>query len=384
MNLKKVLTAFGTTGLCRQCDNSNRCTHLGCKERPAGKIIQTTMISISLFNNKGGVGKTTLTCNIAAHFALELRKRVLLVDCDPQCNTTQLVLDDETTQRLYKQRESRSKTGTILDVVRPLQVGDAAIDANVSPILASANRFGTDLLAGHPRLSIVEDILSQAWAEAAAGTIGGLRKSNWVTALCTSLDAKYDVAFFDIGPSLGSLNRTVLLGTQYFMSPMGADVFSIFGIKNISEWLSHWLRTYEKGVDLSQQDSPGALADFSVEMEPRINHGFVGYTVQQYITKSKGGVRRPTKAYERLLEDIPNEVAASLGAFAAPNLVTMHLGDVPHMYSLVPLAQSVNAPIRELVATDGLVGSQFKQRDSYVGNLGDIVRALAVNIGIVR
>jgi cellulose biosynthesis protein BcsQ len=106
------------------------------------------MISISLFNNKGGVGKTTLTCNIAAHFALELRKRVLLVDCDPQCNTTQLVLDDETTQKLYRIRDGRSKTGTILDVVRPLQVGDAAIDSNVSPILASTHRFGVDLLAG--------------------------------------------------------------------------------------------------------------------------------------------------------------------------------------------------------------------------------------------
>ena len=143
------------------------------------------MISISLFNNKGGVGKTTLTCNIAAHFAFELRKRVLLVDCDPQCNTTQLVLNEEITQKLYKARDNRSKTGTILDVVRPLQLGDSAIDANVSPILASSHRFGADLLAGHPRLSIVEDILSGAWAEAGAGTIGGIRKSNWVTdSLC--------------------------------------------------------------------------------------------------------------------------------------------------------------------------------------------------------
>lgn len=341
------------------------------------------MISISLFNNKGGVGKTTLTCNIAAHFAFELRKRVLLVDCDPQCNTTQLVLNEEITQKLYKARDNRSKTGTILDVVRPLQVGDSAIDANVSPILASSHRFGADLLAGHPRLSIVEDILSGAWAEAGAGTIGGIRKSNWVTALCASLGARYDVAFFDIGPSLGSLNRTVLLGTQYFMSPMGADLFSIFGVKNISEWLSHWLRTYDKGIDLSEQESPGALDEFPVEKTPRINRGFVGYTVQQYITKSKAGVRRPTKAFERLLEDIPTEVNSSLGAFAAPNLTAMHLGDVPHMYSLVPLAQSVNAPIRELVAADGLVGSQFKQRDNYAADLGRIVNTLALNIGLV-
>jgi cellulose biosynthesis protein BcsQ len=161
------------------------------------------MISISLFNNKGGVGKTTLTCNIAAHFAFELRKKVLLVDCDPQCNTTQLVLDEDSTQKLYRSRDTRGKTGTILDVVRPLQVGDAAIDSNVSPILSSANRFGADLLAGHPRLSIIEDILGQASAEGAAGTIGGIRRTNWVTALCSALDSRYDVAFFDIGPSLG-------------------------------------------------------------------------------------------------------------------------------------------------------------------------------------
>ncbi|MBZ5681296.1 MAG: ParA family protein [Acidobacteriia bacterium] len=339
------------------------------------------MISICFFNNKGGVGKTTLTCNVAAHFALELRKRVLLVDCDPQCNTSQLVLDEATTQKLYRQKETRGKTGTILDAVRPLQVGDAAIDPNITPILASANRFGTDVLAGHPRLSIVEDTLSQAWSEAAGGNIGGLRKSNWCAALCASLEGKYDIVFFDIGPSLGSLNRTVLLGTQYFVSPMGADLFSIFGVRNIAEWLSHWLKIYETGFDLSDSES---LAEFQIKKEPAIKRGFAGYTVQQYIAKSKGGVRRPTKAYEKLLQDIPSEVRHSLGGFweDGRDVATMHLGDVPHMYSLVPLAQSVNAPIRELVAADGLVGSQFKQRDGYAKTLTDIVRALARNIGM--
>jgi cellulose biosynthesis protein BcsQ len=342
------------------------------------------VISICFFNNKGGVGKTTLTCNIAAHFALELRQHVLLVDCDPQCNTTQLVVSDETTQKLYRHRDSRAKTGTILDVVRPLQVGDAGIDSSITPILASANRFGVDLLPGHPRLSIVEDTLSQAWSEAAGGRIGGLRKSNWCAALCASLAGRYDVVFFDIGPSLGSLNRTVLLGTRYFVSPMGADLFSIFGIRNIAEWLNHWLGVYGTGFDLSNKESPGALAEFYIEKEPAIKHGFVGYTVQQYITKSKGGVRRATKAYEKLLKDIPTEVSGSLGKFSAvgPESGAMHLGDVPHMYSLVPLAQSVNSPIRELAASDGLVGSQFKQRDNYTQNLNAIVQALAANIGI--
>jgi cellulose biosynthesis protein BcsQ len=53
------------------------------------------MRSIAFFNNKGGVGKTTLLCNVAAFLAREKDKKVLIVDADPQCNATQLMLDDD-------------------------------------------------------------------------------------------------------------------------------------------------------------------------------------------------------------------------------------------------------------------------------------------------
>ena len=167
-----------------------------------------------------------------------------------------LVLDPEITKRLYRNRDPKGKTRTILDVVRPIQLGDASIDTDPHPLLSSDTRFGVDVLAGHPRLSIIEDVLSQAWSEAAGGTIGGIRKSNWCASLCSALAQRYDIAFFDIGPSLGSLNRTVLLGTQYFVSPMGADLFSIFGIKNIADWLDQWLDVYQVGLNLSKKSRP--------------------------------------------------------------------------------------------------------------------------------
>jgi len=343
------------------------------------------MLSVCFFNNKGGVGKTTLTCNVAAHFGIKYKKRVLLVDCDPQCNATQLVLDDEVVEKLYRRRDSaRAKTGTVLDVLRPLELGEPSIETSITPLKASTNRFGVDVLPGHPRLSILEDILSQSWSEATAGKIGGIRISNWCSALCEAVKDDYDIAFFDIGPSLGSLNRSVLLGTQHFISPVGADLFSIFGIRNISDWLKQWLCDYKVGLGLAENKSPGSLKEFSIRLEPAITHGFAGYTVQQYIAKSTKGVRRATKAYEKLIVGIPKEIDDSLKLYFSSGISSgnVRLGDVPHMYSLVPLSQSVNAPIRSLNSSDGLVGSQYKQAEKYADNIDFITRSLASNIGL--
>ena len=59
------------------------------------------MKAISIFNNKGGVGKTTVLCNLAAYFQIYLGKKVLVIDGDPQCNTTTYVLDEEQFMNVY-------------------------------------------------------------------------------------------------------------------------------------------------------------------------------------------------------------------------------------------------------------------------------------------
>lgn len=341
------------------------------------------MKSVVFFNNKGGVGKTTLAGNVASDFSTQMDLRVLLVDCDPQCNATQLILDTDTWTDLYVSG-TPTTAPTIMDIVQPLTVGDSAIQSGVQPLAASGNRFGVDLIPGHPRMSIVEDLLSRAWTDSVGGDIGGMRRTNWISALLSEYESKYDVIVFDVGPSLGSLNRTVLLGAEYFATPMGADIFSIVGVRNIAEWLRTWNDLYTTGRNNCESQNPGALAGFGIDVAGDASAQFVGYTVQQYITKSKQGVRRPTAAFENILNNIPGEVEGSLRDYTPSRLdrEALRLGDVPNMFSLIPLAQSVNAPISALLASDGLAGGQYQQQLNYVATIRAVSDALARNIGV--
>jgi cellulose biosynthesis protein BcsQ len=342
------------------------------------------MLSIAMFNNKGGVGKTTLTCNIAAYFATNSKKRVLVVDCDPQCNSTQLIMGEEFATNFYWKEKYRSRVTTIRDILQPIEDGDSHISNIISPILGSKNRFNVDLIPGHPGFSIIEDRLGAAWHDLLGGDIGGIRKTNWNTSLCRQILDKYDLTFFDLGPSLGSINRSVLIGCDRFLTPMGTDIFSILGVKNIASWIDHWLELYRNSITLSEQRNPGRLSDYPVSMIPMISTGYIGYTMQQYITKSKKGVRRPTKAYETIITDVPEVVEESLGKFFADKISIndAKLGDVPHLYSLIPLAQSVAAPILDLRTGDGLVGSQYLQREEYGKIIAAVCEKIARNLGL--
>lgn len=340
------------------------------------------MITLAMFNNKGGVGKTTLTCNIASYLAKKENKRVLVIDCDPQCNATQLIMGEIYAEKLYFSDTNKQSTTTISDILRPIEDGDSTIADSIIPIKSSDNRFGVDLIPGHPSFSIIEDRLGAAWHDLMGGDIGGIRKTNWNTFLKRKISNSYDYVLYDLGPSLGSINRSVLIGCDKFMTPMGTDIFSILGIRNISTWLQSWVDRYENGLELCERNSRGRLDAFNIKRSLPIKSGYIGYTIQQYITKSKGGVRRPTRAYERIISNVPGEIEGSLFNYLSTGMdkENLELGDVPHLYSLIPLAQSVSSPLFELKSGDGIVGTQGKQKEQYEDILGGICSNLVNNI----
>lgn len=344
------------------------------------------MIKIAMFNNKGGVGKTTLTCNLASHFAKNHNKRVLVIDCDPQCNATQLIMGLDFAAELYWENSGDSRYSTISDILQPIEDGDANISSDINPIPFNQNRFHVSLVAGNPKLSIIEDKLSEAWTQLLSGDLGGIRKSNWNSSLSEIIKKDFDIVFYDLGPSLGSINRSVLIGCDYFITPMGSDIFSILGVRNIAAWLDSWIGFYENGITLCEKQLPGRINTYNIPSYLKIKGGYLGYTIQQYITKTRDGVRRATKAYEDIIQVVPVEVYNSLKNYSHENITQsdLKLGDVPHLYSLIPLGQSSASPILDLTASDGLVGPQYKQLEQYKDLISNIANSILTNLNKVR
>lgn len=334
------------------------------------------MKSLAFFNNKGGVGKTTLACNMAYYLAKTFKLRTLVVDCDPQCNATQLLLEDNEWLDIYEDR-SASEHKSILKVLTHIRLGDSGIDGDF--VIHRSERFGVDVLAGHPSLSGVEDKLSQSWTDFRAGNMGGARRSRWVASLVEAAD--YDLVIFDVGPSLGALNRSVLIGTDRFVTPMAADLFSLYALDNISEWISGWTADYEEAIKAVSRQNSGLPGIADLPQTSGIEKGFAGYTVQQYVSKRVGTEVRSVAAYDQFKNQIPDR-ARLLNKFASPEMVDSDLGIVPNMFSMIPLAQSVHAPIMELTPKDGVRGAQVSQQRSYSEQLKKIGDALAFNAGI--
>jgi hypothetical protein len=166
---------------------------------------------------------------------------------------------------------------------------------------------------------------------------------------------------------------------------MGCDVFSLLGVTNIAQWLRTWFAHYERSLDACRRAGfASELDEFGVRNAVGKIARFIGYTVQQYITKSTGGKRRPTARYEAIKKKIPPTVQHHLGSFVATHVKPnkLELPDVPHMYSLVPLGQSASCPIHKLSYGDGLSGAQPQQKDTYTDFIRELADAVLRNAAV--
>ncbi|WP_055481541.1 ParA family protein [Sphaerimonospora mesophila] len=325
------------------------------------------MISVALFNNKGGVGKTTLTFHLA-HMFQRLGRRVLAVDLDPQANLTSAFLDEDDLAILWAEPESPAWGATQLSLLGPMPrkitAESGTVAASVRPIMEGLGdvRFyppteivdGLWLVPGDLELSAFEDKLSEAWPRCLMGAPDALRTTTafYRIILDAARRVEADVILIDVGPNLGAINRAALLAADTVLMPLAADLFSLRGLRNLGPTLREWRRIWQSGVVAKV---PAAIPAPPGTMIP------LGYVIMQPIMR----LDRPVKAYERWLERIPNVFADSvLGESRKPGDRSYEIATLRNYQSLMPLAHDARKPMFDLKAADGALGSTqtFVQR----------------------
>jgi cellulose biosynthesis protein BcsQ len=315
---------------------------------------------IAIFNHKGGVGKTTLTVNIAAALANE-GKNVLLVDSDPQCNLTSYLVEDSVVNDLLDHSDDEGG-GTIWSAVKPIayQEGDAV---PINPITLSN---GVLLLPGDISLADFERALAPLWSDCLVRKRPGFRGTTALSRLVNEIAIANDIdfVFYDSGPNIGALNRVILLDCDHFIVPAACDVFSVRAIKTLGHTLAGWIQDWSTISDLAPDE---------IYLLPGLPK-FAGYIPQRFKVYAGGMASEFASYIPRLERALASDLIAVLRK-VAPETVSpvpspLKIGEVKDFASAASASQRKGAALWEL---DGL---NQNQRDAAWGAFEEITRRL--------
>lgn len=371
---------------------------------------------VSIFNHKGGVSKTTTTFNLGWMLARR-GNRVIVVDADPQCNLTGLILglnaewppediaseDDDEESEEFSDSQSASEDfwtrefdRTLYGALKPAFESEPRLMEPVD-CLPVDNCDGLFLLPGHLQLGEYEVTLSVA--QELSGSLLPLRNlpgSVHYLLSQTAEELEADFVLVDMSPSLGALNQNIVCISDMLLVPTAPDYFSIMALQSLARILPRWIRW-------AQQASKNDVLATAAYPFPPPRVRLAGAVIQRYrlyraptdeepYGTPTGPFRAWIRKVEEALEDDFVPAMREAGLTYSPTLYrkaglpsSRVLAKIQEFNSLLPKSQEHRVPVYELTADEldqvgvVLAGSERQIRSLHriFSDLAEKIEALA-------
>lgn len=327
------------------------------------------MKTIALFNNKGGVGKTSLVYHLAWMYA-DLGLSVIAADLDPQANLSSMFLDEDRLEALWPDGDHAQ---TVYGAVQPLLEGTG--DVAAPHVERVAENLG--LLVGDLTLSASEDELSSQWPGCLDRQPRAFRvlSAFWRVMEQAARERDAALVLIDVGPNLGAINRGVMITAEHVVIPLAPDLYSLQGLRNLGPTLRRWREEW------NERRGRNPVSGLSI---PRGSMSPAGYVVMQHAVR----LDRPVKAYAKWMGRIPGVYREAVLDESPQGAVSVDkdpqcLATLKHYRSLMPLAQEARKPMFFLKPADGAIGGHATAVQDCYRDFQALATRIADRCGVV-
>lgn len=339
---------------------------------------------LALYNHKGGVSKTTTTYHLAHALVEHAKKKVLVVDADPQCNLTEVCLFEliEQLDALEEKGQETELPGTsVKDALWPRLEGERPdVDVTAIKLVQPHKNEELYVLRGDIGLSEAEDRLSYAYSQRMTADMHQKRNYVAVHDMLRRLGArdKFDFVLVDLGPSAGALTRSFFLACDRFLVPVAPDRFNFQAIGSLSEILRKWITEHIQVVPDFKK------LNLNIPTSPPVLNGLI----MQRFQRHKGVAKRSYQVWiDRIRKRASQELIPTLiAAGGQPSVTKECLGnpialEVPDFASLAPMMLEVGKPVWRLTKEDtGWQGNVWDDRVKAMADFKALFFQLAENL----